>query len=177
MSAGASGPVRAVIEAALEGTTFVVDDVDVTPAGKRRVVRVAVDRDLADLAPDDHTSPVPGLDLDEVADATRLVGAALDDSPAMGETPYVLEVTSPGVSRPLTLPRHYRRNVGRLVAFETAGGAPVTGRLVAAGEVGVTVHVAATKKEPGGETVIPYGDIARAQVQVEFSRHDDQQED
>lgn len=177
MSAGASGPIRSLIESALDGTAFVVDDVDVTPAGKRRVVRVAVDRDLGPLAPDDHTSTVPGLDLDEVADATRVVGAALDDSPVMGETPYVLEVTSPGVSRPLTLPRHFRRNVGRLVEVETSDGARVTARLTAADADGVTVLVPATKKEPEAERSMAYGDIARAQVQVEFSRHDDQQED
>ena len=79
-----------------------VEAVEITPAGKRRVLRVAVDKD-------------GGVTLDDVADATREVSRVLDDSDVMGEQPYTLEVTSRGVDRPLTLPRHWRRNVGRLV--------------------------------------------------------------
>ena len=79
-----------------------VEAVEVTPAGKRRVLRVAVDKD-------------GGVTLDDVADATREVSRVLDESDVMGEMPYTLEVTSRGVDRPLTLPRHWRRNEDRLV--------------------------------------------------------------
>jgi ribosome maturation factor RimP len=152
---------------------FVIEDVTVTPVGKRRLVRVWLDRDLADLDPDDETTLVAPLSLDEVAEATRAISAGLDASDAMGEAPYVLEVGSPGVDRPLTAPRHFRHNVTRLVEIwrveDTAGDA-LTGRLVGAGATHVTVLVAATKNEPETQLRIPYADIARAQVQVEFAR-------
>ena len=156
-----------------------IEDLAVTPAGKRRLVRIWLDRDLAGLEPDDVFSVVDPLSLDEVADATRVISAALDASDALGDAPYVLEVGSPGVDRPLTKPRHFRRNVTRLVEISREKGAaaeggdpgsPFTGRLVAAGPTDVTLIVAATKKEPEIRLRIPYADIARAQVQVEFAR-------
>jgi ribosome maturation factor RimP len=152
---------------------LMIEDVTVTPAGKRRLVRIWLDRDLADLAPGDDSSVIEPLSLDEVADATRVISAGLDTSDALGEAPYVLEVGSTGVDRPLTEPRHFRRNVTRLVEIrrvEDSGGDAFTGRLVAAGPGDVTVQVAATKAEPQTELHIPYADIARAQVQVEFAR-------
>lgn len=152
---------------------LMVEDVAVTPAGKRRLVRIWLDRDLSGLDPADHSSVVEPLSLDEVAEATRAIGIALDASDATGDAPYVLEVGSPGVDRPLVEPRHFRRNVTRLVEIRRANGPadePIVGRLVAAGPSGATVLVAATKKEPEIEVRIPYSDVARAQVQVEFAR-------
>ena len=152
---------------------LMVEDVAVTPAGRRRLVRIWLDRDLAGLDPDDESSVIDPLSLDEVADAARVISAALDASDALGEAAYVLEVGSAGVGRPLTKPRHFRRNVTRLVEIQRVGdpaGGPFTGRLVAAGPTDATVLVAATKKEPETRVHIPYADIARAQVQVEFAR-------
>ena len=116
-----------------------VEDVAVTPAGKRRLVRIAVDHDLSRLGLTDDASTVPHLTLDEVADATRAVSAALDDTDAMGAAPYVLEVSSPGVDRPLTDPRHFRRNVGRLLQVTRLEGDPVRARLARGDADGVTV--------------------------------------
>ena len=103
--------------------------------------------------------------------ATGLVQAApsdvlqaLDDADAMGEQPYTLEVTSPGVDRPLTLPRHWRRNVGRKVAVTTTDQTRRTGRIRAVGETSVTLDVGGTEVE------MPYDDITKALVQVEFNR-------
>ena len=158
---------------------LVVEDVTVMPVGKRRLVRVWLDRDLAGLDPSDESSLVPPLSLDEVAEATRAISAGLDASDAMGEAPYVLEVGSPGVDRPLTTPSHFRHNVTRLVEiWRTEGdeGDALTGRLVGAGPTHVTVLVAATKNDPDTELRIPYADIARARVQVEFA-HATTQED
>ena len=152
---------------------LMVEDVAVTPAGKRRLVRIWLDRDLSRLEPGDDSSVIVPLSLDEVADATRVISAALDASDALGESPYVLEVGSAGVDRPLTEPRHFRRNVTRLVEIrrlEDSGGGSLTGRLVAAGPAGVTLLAAATKQEPETTTSIAYADIVRAQVQVEFAR-------
>jgi ribosome maturation factor RimP len=161
---------------------LVVEDLAVTPAGKRRLVRIWLDRDLAGLEPGDQTSAIDPLSLDEVADATRVISAALDASDALGDAPYVLEVGSAGVDRPLTEPRHFRRNVTRLIEISRTGGAavdaatpvqeghPTVGRLVAAGPTDLTLLVAATRKEPESTLHIPYADITRAQVQVEFAR-------
>lgn len=152
---------------------LMVEDLAVTPAGKRRLVRIWLDRDLSGLDSSDESSVVEPLSLDEVAEATRAIGVALDASDATGDAPYVLEVGSSGVDRPLVEPRHFRRNVTRLVEIVRVNGAadePIVGRLVAAGPFEATLLVAATKKEPETELRIPYADVARAQVQVEFAR-------
>ena len=156
---------------------LIIEDIAVTPAGKRRLVRIWLDRDLSGLDPDDDSSAVEPLSLDEVAEATRAISIRLDASDATGDAPYVLEVGSPGVDRPLVEPRHFRRNVTRLVEIWRLGDAEddplvgrLVGRLVAAGPVEATLHVAATKNQPMTEVRIPYADVARAQVQVEFAR-------
>ena len=155
---------------------LVIEDVTVAPVGKRRLVRAWLDRDLSGLDPDDESSLVDPLSLDEVAEATRAISAALDASDAMGEAPYVLEVGSPGVGRALTAPRHFRHNVARLVEISRHSGDELIGRLVAAGPTHVRVLVAATKTEGETELRIPYSEIVRAQVQVEFARPTTQKE-
>jgi ribosome maturation factor RimP len=137
-----------------------VEAVELTPAGKRRVLRIAVDGDA-------------GVSLDDVADATRTVSEVLDASDVMGEQPYTLEVTSRGVDRPLTLPRHWRRNADRLVKVTTADGESMTGRIVGHDEDAVTLDVDGTQRE------VAYADVVKALVQVEFNRkrHTDDGED
>ena len=128
-----------------------VEAVEITPAGKRRILRIAVDKD-------------GGVTLDDVADATREISRVLDESDVMGEQPYTLEVTSRGVDRPLVLPRHWRRNVDRLVKVSTSEGETVEGRIVTSDDAAASIDVDGTIRE------IAYADIARAQVQVEFNR-------
>ena len=128
-----------------------VESVEVTPAGKRRVLRIAVDKD-------------GGVTLDEVAEATREVSRVLDDSDVMGEQPYTLEVTSRGVDRPLTLPRHWRRNQDRLVKATLEDGSTVEGRIVASGDDAVTLDVDGTQRD------IRLDRVQKALVQVEFNR-------
>jgi ribosome maturation factor RimP len=160
--------IRPAIEAPLRDLGLLVEDVAVTPAGKRRLVRIWIDRHLDDAG--DTTTATAPLTLDEVADATRAVSDALDETGAMGEQPYTLEVGSPGVDRPLTEPRHFRRNVTRLVTLTPHEGPAVTGRITAAGADTVTVQVPPTKKEPGRSVQVAYADLSRAAVQVEVSR-------
>ena len=105
-----------------------LEGVELAAAGRRRVLRVAVDRD-------------GGVTLDDVAEATKEVSRLLDESDVMGEQPYVLEVSSPGTDRPLTHPRHWRRNTGRLVAVTTNDGTSRTGRVVEAREEEVVLDV------------------------------------
>lgn len=128
-----------------------VEAVELTPAGKRRLLRVAVDKD-------------GGVTLDDIAQAAREVSRALDASDVMGERPYTLEVTSPGTDRPLTLPRHWRRNQGRLVKVACRGGEGFTGRIVRAGDESAVVAVDGNEREVAFET------IAKARVQIEFNR-------
>ena len=135
-----------------------VEAVEVTPAGKRRVLRVAVDKD-------------GGVTLDDVADATREVSRVLDDSDVMGEMPYTLEVTSRGVDRPLTLPRHWRRNQDRLVKATLTDGAEVTGRILDSDESAATLDVDGDRRE------VAYADVAKALVQIEFNRKSDEKDD
>ena len=164
--------IRPVLDEALSGSGLVLEDVTVTPAGRRRVVRVAVDRSLGDVDEvSDVTSP---LTLDEVADSTRVVSDALDGSDVMGEQPYTLEVTSPGVGRPLTAPRHFQRNVGRLVTLDGPDG-PVTGRITRASRTEVSLEVASRGDSPSSLTV-PYAGVQRAVVEVEFARPDETKE-
>jgi ribosome maturation factor RimP len=157
--------IRACVDAPLAAMGLLVEDVTVTPAGRRRVVRVAVDCDLAELAPDDATSVVPPLDLDEVAEATRAVSDALDSAGVMGQGPYVLEVSSPGVDRPLRHPRHLRRNVGRLVTLTRGDGSTVSGRLVGVDGARATVLAAA-----GTPVDVPLDQVRVGRVTVEFAR-------
>lgn len=134
-----------------------VEAVEVTPAGKRRVLRVAVDQD-------------GGVTLDDVAAATRLVDEVIERTDVMGQQPYVLEVTSRGVDRPLTAPRHWRRNRDRLVRVTLVAPADgaVTGRIGESDEDadggGVTLEV------DGEQRRVAYADIDTALVQVEFNR-------
>lgn len=157
--------IREQVSAAL-GDDVVVDDVRVTPAGKRRVARITVERSVAEAVGD---SPVEPLTLDEIADATRTVSDVLDSSDVMGSQPYTLEVTTPGIDRPLTEPVHFRRAVGRLVELTLTDGQR-TGRVLATTTDGVDLHVKGTKKQPPHTEHIPFAEITKGVAQVEFTR-------
>ncbi len=128
-----------------------LEDVVVTQAGKRRQLRVVVDQD-------------GGISLDTVAAVSTAVAAQLDDSDAMGGSPYVLEVTSPGVDRPLTAPRHWRRNRTRLVKVATAEATALEGRLVEVDDDGIGIE------SDGVVTRLAWDRVASGRVQVEFNR-------
>lgn len=164
---GQAEQVREVASAALAGSAVVVEDVAVHPAGKRRLVRVGVARDVGDLPADDVTSAVEPLSLDEVAEASRVVSEAMDQAEPMGQSPYTLEVSSLGVDHPLTTPAQFRRNVGRLLSVQLTNpaGDPTVleGRVVAAGPDGIRLAEAP-------DDLLPYDRITVARVQVEFTR-------
>ncbi|MFW6092259.1 MAG: ribosome maturation factor RimP [Actinomycetota bacterium] len=142
---------RAVIEPIVTADGLDLEELDVALSGSRRRVRVVVDAD-------------GGVDLEHCAALSRTISEALDDSDVPGDRRYTLEVSSPGVSRPLTLPRHWRRNVGRLVRVVRAGGDQFDGRVVSADE-----HEAVLDTD-GERVTVPYTEVARATVQVEFNR-------
>jgi ribosome maturation factor RimP len=128
-----------------------LEAVDLTSAGKRRVLRVAIDKD-------------GGVTMDDIANATREVSRLLDDTGVMGEQAYTLEVSSPGVDRPLTLPRHWRRNAGRLVKVSLEEGEPVTGRITTTDDEGAVLDV------EGSEHRVEYAAVKKAKVQIEFKK-------
>jgi ribosome maturation factor RimP len=128
-----------------------VEAIDLTPAGKRRLLRVAVDKD-------------GGVTLDDIAEATKEVSRILDETDVMGEQPYTLEVSSRGADRPLTEPRHWRRNVGRLVTVTLADKVTVTGRIIESDDSRAVLDVDGTSTEVG------YGDVKKAKIQIEFNR-------
>jgi ribosome maturation factor RimP len=142
---------EALLSPVVSGVDLDLEKVEVTPAGRRRVLRVVVDCD-------------GGIGLDEVTAASHAISAALDSSDVMGTMPYVLEVTSPGVDRPLTAARHWRRAVGRLVRAELTGGEVVVGRVFDAGEAAADLDVAGARRR------LEYAEVTGARVQVEFSR-------
>jgi ribosome maturation factor RimP len=140
------------VEPVVVAAGYDLEDLSVTAAGRRRLVRVVIDRD-------------GGVTLDDAAAISRAISAALDDDDPMGTAAYVLEVTSPGVDRPLTLPRHWRRNIGRLVTATLAEGS-VTGRIVENTDTTVTLDV------DGEAHALDLAEIAKAVVQVELNRKD-----
>lgn len=155
--------VRAVVEPVVLGSDLVLEDLEVTSAGRRSVVRVTIDLD---------EDAVGSLDLDTLAEVSRRVGAALDAAdPVHGE--YTLEVSTPGTSRPLTEARHFTRARTRLVRLRLRTGAEVVGRLrdVAAGALELGPVEPATLRDVAGDpTFIPLADVASGQVEVELSR-------
>ncbi len=153
MSVATTEQLVALLSPVVAASGLDLDSVAITPAGRRRVVRVAVDKD-------------GGVSLDDVADVSRRVSEALDATDVLGEQPYVLEVGSPGVDRPLTEPKHWRRAVGRLVKIEWTTGESTVGRVEAADPTGVDLDV------EGRDRRFAYSEVRRAQVQVEFNRTD-----
>lgn len=164
-SGSADERAAALLGPLVAGSGHVLEGVTITPAGKRRVVRVVVD------LPAERTG---SLDLDAVAAVSRVVADALETSNVLGGSPYVLEVTSPGVDRPLTERRHWSRARGRLVTVPVAAGAgsgvanSVTGRVGAVGDAGVELLV---DDEP---RTVPWERLRAGRVQVEFSRPHDE---
>lgn len=130
-----------------------VEAVELSSGGRRRVLRIALDAD-------------GGIGIEHITDATRALSEVLDSSDVMGSQPYTLEVTSRGVERPLTLPRHWRRNAGRLVRVTLDDDTTLDGRIGDSDDSGVELN---TKKDA---TRIAYDQIVTALVQTELNRKD-----
>jgi len=147
---------REVVEAVVTAAGYDLEDLTVVAAGRRRLLKVVLDSDN-------------GVDLDEAAQVSRDISErldALDAADPMGAAAYTLEVTSPGIGRPLTLPRHFRRAQGRLLAITTTDGSAVLGRVLAAQDDGVDLLVGSSGIEPRR---LSYGEIDKARVEVEFN--------
>lgn len=140
-----------LVAEAVAAAGFDLESIDVQPAGRRRLVKVIVDAE--------H-----GVGLDDLTEANRAVSKVLDAHDHVLAGPYTLEVTSPGVDRPLTKPRHWRRARFRLVRVHLADGSELVGRAGEADDDGVLVLVSGEVRR------LAYADIDRAVVQVEFQQ-------
>ena len=142
---GKKEDISAAITPALEALGFYLEDVTITSAGRRSMLTVIVDGDT-------H------LSLDQVTSATKAIGEIVESIQSLGETPFTLEVTSPGLDRPLTKVRHWQKNINRLVKVVLQDGSEVKGRINEVNEASSAV----------GEIKVNYSDIKRATLEVEF---------
>jgi ribosome maturation factor RimP len=147
-----------LVTPALSQAGYFLEDINFVTPGNHRIVTVIVDGESA-------------LNLDQVTVASKLVSELLDEATFMGETPFTLEVTSPGIDRPLTLPRHFAKNVTRLLKVTKTDGEVVTGRITSNTDSDLTLAV--TVKKDIQEVNIPLADIKRAVVEIEFNRKDE----
>ncbi len=150
-----------LLEPVVHALDMDLEGIRVTAAGRRRILRVFVDAD-------------GGVSLDDIALASRELSLKLDGAADMGEQPYTLEVSSPGVDRPLTQPRHWRRAIGRLVVAPLTaadqdgnGVAAAEGRIIGSTEAGVTLEHDGVSRE------FRYAELGPGRVQVEFGHFDD----
>jgi len=147
-----------LVTPAVSDLGFYLEDVHVATPGNHRIVTCIVDGDVS-------------LNLDQVTSVSRVISELLDEAAFMGETPFTLEVTSPGVDRPLTQPRHFKKNADRLLKIIKLDGSEVIGRILSNSDHDVTLTV--TVKKETVEQTIPLVDIKRAVVEIEFNRKDD----
>ncbi len=147
-----------LVTPALAASNYYLEDVHIVSPGNHRIVTVIVDGDSA-------------LNLDQVTDASKIVSALVDEAAFMGETPFTLEVTSPGIDRPLTLPRHFAKNVTRLLKVTLTNGEVLTGRILSNTDSDLTLEV--TIKKEVKQEIISFADIKRAVVEIEFNRKEE----
>jgi len=139
-----------LLDPVVSAFAFDLDDIEITRSGGQRILDVTIDGDS-------------GVNLDEVAEVSRAISEFLDNSDAMGDEPYVLEVGTRGVTKPLTKPIHWKRNIGRLV--NVAGDAiNAVGRIVEFDEPNVTLDI------KGKSRIISINEISRAHIEVEFKK-------
>ncbi|MFF7310134.1 ribosome maturation factor RimP [Streptomyces sp. NPDC008137] len=164
MSTTQSERLRELLEPLVSSQGLDLEEIEVDSVGRKRVLRVVVDSDT-------------GADLDQIADVSRALSAKLDESDAMGEGEYTLEVGTPGAERLLTEHRHYVRAQDRLVKFQLAEGGELVARILKVDDEGVDTEIPGVKGRKPTARRLAFDDIVRARVQVEFSRKDNKKEE
>ncbi|MFJ1609781.1 ribosome maturation factor RimP [Streptomyces sp. NPDC088253] len=163
MSTTQSERLRVLLEPLVSSQGLDLEEVEVDSVGRKRVLRVVVDSD-------------DGADLDAIADVSRALSAKLDETDAMGEGEYTLEVGTPGAERELKEHRHYVRATDRLVKFQLEDGGELVARILDVDDEGVDVEVPGVKgRKPTAKRLV-FQDIAKARVQVEFNRKNKNEE-
>jgi ribosome maturation factor RimP len=163
MSTTQSERLRELLEPLVSSQGLDLEEIEVDSVGRKRVLRVVVDSDT-------------GADLDRIADVSRALSAKLDETDAMGEGEYTLEVGTPGAERLLTEHRHYVRATDRLVKFQLAEGGELVARILKVDDDGLDLEVPGVKGRKATSRRLGFPDIAKARVQVEFSRKDSKNE-
>ncbi len=136
--------VTGAIAPIIEASGIYLEEVTLT-GGSPTILTVIVDSDT-------H------LNLDQVTSVTKEISEVLENLEELGETPFTLEVSSPGIDRPLTLPRHWRKNHGRLSTIKLHNGQLVKGRI---GEY-------LDEKVKIDDQEIALADIEKAHIEIEF---------
>ncbi|MGW1229368.1 ribosome maturation factor RimP [Streptomyces sp. NPDC001478] len=164
MSTTQSERLRGLVEPLVSAEQLDLEEIEVSRAGRRRVLRIIVDSD-------------EGVELDACADLSRAISARLDETDVMGEDEYVLEVSSPGADRPLTEHRHYVRATGRLVRLVPRQGDELVARVLGVDEEGLDLEVPGVKGRRPTSRRMAFDEIARARVELEFNRKDKKEEE
>ncbi|MER7520828.1 ribosome maturation factor RimP [Streptomyces sp. NPDC126499] len=167
MSTTQSERLRGLLEPLVHAKDLDLEEIEVSRAGRRGLLRVIVDSD-------------EGVELDACAELSRVISEKLDETDAMGEGEYVLEVSSPGADRPLTQHRHYVRATGRLVKLQLtpeAGGGELVTRVLAVDEDGLDTEVPGVKGRKATARRVEFSEIAKARVEIEFNRKDKKEEE
>ncbi|MEV8021641.1 ribosome maturation factor RimP [Streptomyces sp. NPDC086554] len=164
MSTTQSERLRELLEPLVSSKELDLEEIEVASVGRKRVLRVVIDSD-------------DGVDLDQIAEVSRELSEKLDESDAMGEGEYTLEVGSPGAERPLTEHRHYLRAVGRLVKFQLTEGGELIARILEVDDEGVDLEVPGVKGRKPTARRLTFDEIAKARVEVEFNRKDKKEEE
>lgn len=159
MSTTQSDRLRELLEPLVAAKDLDLEEIELSKAGRRRVLRIVVDSE-------------EGVELDACAEISRLVSDKLDESDAMGDDEYVLEVSSPGADRPLSEHRHYVRATGRLAKLTLNDGAELVARILVVDENGLDLEVPGVKGRKPTARRVEFADIAKARVEVEFNRKD-----
>ncbi|MEN8656041.1 ribosome maturation factor RimP [Streptomyces sp. 21So2-11] len=173
MSTTQSDRLRGLLEPMVSAEGLDLEDIEVSRAGKRRMLRITVDSD-------------DGVELDTCAELSRAISEKLDETDAMGEGEYVLEVGSPGADRPLTEHRHYVRATGRLVklqfnkaaaADEADAAEELIARILTVDDEGLDLEVPGVKGRKPKARRVAFAEIAKARVEIEFNRKDKKEEE
>ncbi|MFF5448318.1 ribosome maturation factor RimP [Streptomyces sp. NPDC012888] len=164
MSTTQSDRLRGLLEPLVAARDLDLEDIEMSRAGKRRMLRIVVDSD-------------EGVELDTCAELSREISDRLDETDVMGEDEYVLEVSSPGADRPLTEHRHYVRAVGRLVKFQLAEGGDLVARILGVDDEGLDLEVPGLKGRKATTRRLAFTDVAKARVEIEFNRKDKKEEE
>ncbi|MFD5704403.1 ribosome maturation factor RimP [Streptomyces lasiicapitis] len=159
MSTTQSERLRHLLEPLVSSQDLDLEEIEVASVGRKRVLRVVIDSE-------------DGVDLDTIAEVSRLLSVKLDESDAMGEGEYDLEVGSPGAERALTEHRHYVRAVDRLVKFQLTEGGELVARILKVDDEGLDLEVPGVKGRKPTSRRIAFAEIDKARVQVEFNRKD-----
>ncbi|MFJ4839258.1 ribosome maturation factor RimP [Streptomyces sp. NPDC088746] len=164
MSTTQSDRLRELLEPLVSAKELDLEEIEVSQAGRRRVLRVIVDSE-------------DGVELDTCAELSRGISQKLDETDAMGEGEYVLEVSSPGADRPLTEHRHYVRATGRLARLTLGEGGELVARILGVDDEGLDLEVPGVKGRKPTSRRVTFDEIVKARVEIEFNRKDKKEEE